>query len=77
MSAVVFNGTLIVLNAYSGELTIKMFCLSSEKGSTPKGKNLLLGSKFFPLKVDPFSEGDWFARKPKECHGSYIPCKNG
>ena len=34
----------------------------SEKGSTLKGKNLLplfapKGSKFFPFRVDPFSEG--------------------
>ena len=30
----------------------------SEKGSTLKGKNLLpFGSKFFPFRVDPFSEG--------------------
>ena len=27
------------------------------KRSTLKGKNLLLGSKFFPFRVDPFSEG--------------------
>ena len=27
-----------------------------QKGSTQKGKNLLLGSKFFPYRVDPFSE---------------------
>ena len=36
--------------------------MCSEKGSTLKGKNLLprgaiLGSKFFPFRVDPFSEG--------------------
>ena len=30
---------------------------SSVKGSSLKGKNLLpLGSKFFPFRVDPFSE---------------------
>ena len=30
----------------------------SEKGSTQKGKNLLpLRSKFFPLRIDPVSEG--------------------
>ena len=32
---------------------------SSEKGSTLKGKNLLpTGSKFFPSRVEPFSEGN-------------------
>ena len=30
--------------------TSAVFC--TEMGSTHKGKNLLLGSKFFPLRVD-------------------------
>ena len=49
-----------------------------EKESTLKGKNLLpmiyskrkefapYGSKFFPFRVDPFSEGAWFAWKQTE-----------
>ena len=42
-----------------------LFCPPSEKGSTLKGKNLLpKGSKFFPFRVDPFSEGAWCAEKP-------------
>ena len=33
--------------------------VSSEKGSTLKGKNLVPpGSKFFPFRIDPFSEGN-------------------
>ena len=32
---------------------------TSEKGSTLKGKKFVpMGSKFFPLRVDPFSEGN-------------------
>ena len=35
------------------------FWLYSEKGSSLKGKNLLPGrSKFFPFRVDLFSEGE-------------------
>ena len=43
----------------------KSFCLLSEKGSTPKGKNLL-SFKFFPCRVYPFSVEDWCAGKWKE-----------
>ena len=40
----------------------------SEKGSALKGKNLLpTRSKFFPFRVDPFSEGR------QNCSGSYFP----
>ena len=39
-------------------ITLSKFCLPSEKRSTLKGKNLLpLRSKFFPSRVDLFSEG--------------------
>ena len=38
----------------------KVLLLPSEKGSTLKGKNLLPpGNKFFPFRVDPFSEEVW------------------
>ena len=38
----------------------KLFCFPSEKGSTLKEKNLLpMGSKFFPIRVDLFSEGTY------------------
>ena len=39
------------------------FCFPSEKESTLKGKNLPLGGKFFPFRVDSFSEGAWFEGK--------------
>ena len=39
------------------QLCQNCFCLHSERGSTLKGKNLLLESKFFLFRVDPFSEG--------------------
>ena len=38
-----------------GGSSVKMFCLSSEKGSTLQGKHLL---PHFPCRVHPFSEGD-------------------
>ena len=42
-----------------GDNSVKIvFCLPSEKGSTLKGKNLLLGSKFFPFRVDPWYAGE-------------------
>ena len=66
----------------SGEVTLsKWFCLPSEKVSTLKGKNLLpiefapMGSKFFPFRVDSFSEGNWCAGMQKESHKSCFPCK--
>ena len=46
--------------ALSGELSCPCdrSCLpSSQYGSTLKGKNLLLRSKFFPLRVDKFWKG--------------------
>ena len=39
------------------------FCLPSEKWSSLKGKNLPLGSKFFPFRVDHFLEGALASRK--------------
>ena len=43
---------------FMGDNCQNAFCLPSENGSYQKGKNLLpRGSKFFPFKVDPFSEG--------------------
>ena len=32
------------------------------------------GSKFFPFRVDPFSEGTLFAKKQAETYKSYLPC---
>ena len=44
------------MDTLSGEAALsKLFCLPSEKESALKGKNLL-GSKFFPFRIDPFSE---------------------
>ena len=34
-----------------------------------------LGSKFFPFRVDPFSEGDWCIGTQTGSHKSYLPCK--
>ena len=46
------------MHTLSGEITLsELFCLSSEKGSTLKGKNLLPGSKLFPFRVEPFLQG--------------------
>ena len=46
--------------------SVRLFCPLLKKGYTLKGKNLhpnkeidSFGSKLFPLKVDPFSEGAW------------------
>ena len=36
----------------------KYFCLAYQKGSTLKGKNFLLRSKFFPFRVGPFFQSD-------------------
>ena len=65
------------MNTLSVETTLlKLLCLPSEKGSTPKGKNLLpIGSKFFPFSVDPFLEGTWCAGNQTGTHKSYLPFK--
>ena len=52
-----------------------VLCLSSIKGSTLKGKNLLpFGSKLFPFRVDSFSEGGCCAGKHTGSHKSCLPC---
>ena len=33
----------------------------------------LTESNFFPFRVNPFSEGVWFARMQTESHKSYLP----
>ena len=47
------------MNALSGEVSLtKMFRLPSEKGVCSKRKEFApMGSKFFPFRVDAFSEG--------------------
>ena len=45
-------------DALSEEITLQN-CFPFEKGPTLKGKKLArLASKFFPFRLDPFSEGD-------------------
>ena len=44
-----------------------VFCFPSEKGSTRKGNILLpIGSKFFPFRVDLFSEEGISAHESKQ-----------
>ena len=47
--------------------------IPSEKRSTLKGKNLL-GRKFFPVRVDPSSEGILCAGRQIGSDKSYLPC---
>ena len=55
------------IDTHSGEATVKIVLLPSEKGSTLKGKNLLpLGVNSFLFRVDPLSEGDWCAKTQKK-----------
>ena len=61
---------------HSREATPNLFCIPSEKGSTLKGKKLLLGNKCFPLRVDLFSEGDWCAGKQTRSLKNCLPCKS-
>ena len=53
--------------------TCQIFCLSSEKESTLKEKNLLPREKFFSFRVDPFSEGDWCAEKANKKSKKLFP----
>ena len=47
------------MDNFSGEITIKMVCLPSEKGSALIEKESVpFGDKCFPFRVDPISEGD-------------------
>ena len=49
--------------------------LATEKGSNLKGKNDYLFVFFFPFRINPFSEGAWFAGKQKGSYKSCLPCK--
>ena len=50
---------------FKGKITLyKLFCFPSEKWFTLKSKEFApIGSKFFPFRVDPFSEGEWYTGK--------------
>ena len=52
-------------------ICLKLFCPSSEKESSLKGKNLL---PFFPFRVDPFSEGSWCVGKQRGSHKIFLTC---
>ena len=43
----------------------------TENRSTLNEKNLLQRSKFFPFRVDPFSEGPWCAENKQEVTKSH------
>ena len=47
----------------------KLFCIPSENWSTLKGNTLL--PKYFPFRVNPFSEGDPCSEKQTGSHKSY------
>ena len=58
----------------SREVTVpKLFRLPSEKRSTLREELAPLGGKFFPFKVDPFSEGDWCIGKQKRKLQKFSP----
>ena len=60
----------VMMTKYSpGEVTLPfLFCLPSQWGLTLKEFYLLYGSKFFPLRVDPFLKGFIFqGRKVTKC----------
>ena len=61
----------------SAETTLSyLFWLPSERRSALKGTNLLPPvSKFFSLRVDLFSEGDWCAGKQIGTHKNGLPCE--
>ena len=49
--------------------------LSSKRGSTLKGKNLLpRGSQYLPFRVDIFPERGWCTEKQTRRHKSCLPC---
>ena len=43
---------------------LKLFLLPFEKKRPQKGKDLCSTSKFFPFRIDPFSDGNWCTGKP-------------
>ena len=67
------------MNILSGETTLSKRLLPlSEKRVYSKRKEFApLGSKFFPFREGPFSEGTWYAEKQTESQKSYLPCENG
>ena len=50
---------------------IIVFASLLKRGSTLKGK---MGSKFFPFRVDFFSEGIWCTGEQMGIHKSCLPC---
>ena len=66
----------------------ELFWIPSEKGSSLKGKICWkdvyskrkefapTGSKFFPFRADPFSDGAWSIQMQTGSYKSYLPCTN-
>ena len=62
----VFAYSLTLLNQKYTELNIIIWaenCYLLNRGLLYKEEFAPSGSKFFPYRVDPFTEGDWFVRK--------------
>ena len=90
-NGVTLDGKVFPLEKKRRALLVEMFCLPSEKEiySKKEKKNLPLVSKFFPVRVEPFSEGtsaanhfrlDPFQKgilvpESKPSHKSCLPCK--
>ena len=73
------DASLMVTVTLSREATpSKCFWLPHLKRVSSKRKEFApCGSKFFPYRVDPFSEGDLRAVKQRESHESRLPWWNG
>ena len=66
------------MDTLSGETTVKIVLASLLKRGLSKMKEFAPhGSKFFPFRVDPFSQGTWCAESQTGSHKNCLPCKNG
>ena len=69
--------TLLKLLFHRGGGSVRIVFVSFWKGVSSKRKEFApFGSKFFSLRVDPFSEGAWCAGKQTRNHKSCVPFKN-
>ena len=70
-------GLLREIGTFSGETALNCFASLQKKKVDYKRKELSLHwSQFFPLRVDPFSEGAWCTGRQTESQESCTPCKS-
>ena len=65
------------IDTFSGEVTLSdLYCRLSENGSILKGRNFHYWEQIRPVRIYPFTKGNWYPELQTESHKSRMLHKN-